>query len=86
MDRKTCYLAPVFDQDLLKFGTKVHFIKRNRKGDIKKEGTGKIKLTLSEILYVEQDNVDPEIQDSIGIKAKDVYYGKDSLKIIESEI
>ena len=80
MDRKTCGMAPVFDCDKFLIGTRVHYVKRNRKGNIKKLGTGKVVGFGVTCLVVAPDDG----SEHLDITAKSVYYGKDNLKILSS--
>lgn len=81
MDRKTCYMAPVFDQDKLQRGVRVKYNLRNRKGGTKLGGTGTVSFNLVDSLRIEPD--DSRIPYTIYLTAKNVYYGKDHLEIIE---
>lgn len=82
MDRKACRMATVFDLVLLKPGTPVEFIKRNRKGVVRIAGTGTVYVNHSVMLWVRRDEPN---EVAIEISAKNVYQGKDSLKIIDNQ-
>ncbi len=73
MKRSLCYQAPIFDASL-NYGTKVQYIKRNRKGVILLDIKGEIIRNADTILYINNDDIG-----IISVYAKDVYNGKDNL-------
>lgn len=77
-------MAPIFSKNI-GIDDKVHLVYRNRKGEILFEGYGIVDFNkrTSLIILVDKGNGFGLHEDVIWVNARDVYYGKHSLKLIE---
>lgn len=81
MNRKQCYMAPMFD-DSLKRGTYVYLEKKNSKGRVRQQGYGRITSNTGADICVDL-YIDTDVYYSVWLSAKDVYHGKHKLRYID---
>lgn len=83
MKRALCFEAPVFSRKIL-IGDRLYIVFRNRKGKVLYKGYCEVENNFAHHLVLEKQTEPCEFPNNLlFVKAKDVFYGKHTLKTEE---